>query len=102
MSVSLSDSWSDRGDDLAVDGRSDALRILAAIRAVATPSNLLLAGAVMFGWLALVAWTGNGPDGWQARSCAELDLGRASCNAVRFAKDQGRIAPYDAAGSVAR
>lgn len=90
MSVSLSDRWQDHEDDRASGGE----RMLAMVRAVATPSNLTLAGAVTFGWLALVAWTGNGPEGWQARSCAELDLGRTSCSAVRFTKDQSRLAPH--------
>ncbi|GEP00337.1 hypothetical protein [Methylobacterium haplocladii] len=102
MSVSLSGRWSGQDDDRAFAGQSGPVRILGTIRAIATPSNLMLAGAVAFGWLALVAWTGNGPDGWQARSCAEFDLGRASCSTIRFTKDQSRIAPFMDAADAAR
>ncbi len=93
MSVSHSNRWQDP-DDRALAYRSDAARIPGVVWAVATPSRLTLAGAVTVGWLALVAWTGTGPDGWQARSCAEFDLGRSSCAAVRFTKDQSRIASH--------
>lgn len=79
MSVSHSNHWQDP-DDRALAYRSDAARIPGVVWAVATPSRLTLAGAVTVGWL--------------ARSCAELDLGRSSCAAVRFTKDQSRIASH--------
>ena len=59
------------------------------LRWILRPSNLLLGGVLLAGWLARVGWTGAGPEGWQARLCADLDLQPRSCSAVQ---------PVDAAG----
>lgn len=60
------------------------------LRRVLRPSNLLLGGVLLAGWLALVGWTGAGPEGWQARLCADLDLRPRSCSAVQPVGAAGR------------
>ncbi|GJE53538.1 hypothetical protein EKPJFOCH_0002 [Methylobacterium thuringiense] len=94
MNTICRDGWSSRDADRSGDVQSSMSRIFATIRVASTPSNLLLALAVIAGWLALVSWTGVGPDGWQARSCADLDLGRTACNAARLSKNQDRLVPH--------
>ena len=57
---------------------SPAAEALASLRSVVAaasrPANLLAVLVVLLGWAALISWTGNGPRGWQARTCAGLDL----------------------------
>ena len=60
------------------------------IRSALRPSNLLLGGVLLVGWLVLVGWTGAGPDGWQARLCADLDRQPRACGAIRITDDAGR------------
>ncbi|MCJ2080367.1 hypothetical protein [Methylobacterium sp. J-090] len=62
-----------------------ARRVLATARAVCTPGNLVLAGTLAFGWLALIGWTGAGPESWQARVCADLDRQPRACAVVQGA-----------------
>ncbi len=57
-------------------------RVVAVLRAVCTPGNLAVAATLAFGWLALIGWTGAGPDSWQARVCADLDLQPRACALV--------------------
>ena len=75
---------------------------LAELRAVATPANLALAAILGLGWVALIGWTGAGPAGWQARSCAGLDLRPAACQGVPAAKDASRLVPHADVASLAR
>lgn len=91
MIVSPTDHCSDQ-DDRAFAAPIRATSIRSAVWAATTPSNLTLAGFMIFGWLALVAWTGTGPDGWQARSCVQLNFRGPSCDTVRLSKDQSRLA----------
>ncbi|MCJ2028226.1 hypothetical protein MKK50_02230 [Methylobacterium sp. J-043] len=67
-------------------------------KAVCTPANLLVCAVVAFGWFALLGWTGAGPDGWQARLCADLDLQPRSCAAVQFLSEPSRTAATDTVG----
>ncbi|AMB43550.1 hypothetical protein [Methylobacterium sp. AMS5] len=69
------------------------------VKAVCTPANLLVCAVVAFGWFALLGWTGAGPDGWQARLCADLDLQPRSCAAVQFLSEPGRTAATDTVGT---
>ncbi len=69
------------------------------LRAVCTPANLLVCAVVAFGWFALLGWTGAGPDGWQARLCADLDLQPRSCAAVRLSVDADRTASLGTVGT---
>lgn len=71
-----------------------SLRSVAA--AVSRPANLLAVLVVLLGWAALISWTGNGPGGWQARTCAGLDLTLRVCAEVHPAKDASRVAPHTA------
>ena len=87
--------------DLSISDPGTAPR-LAELRAVATPANHALAAILGFGWVALIGWTGAGPAGWQARSCAGLDLRPAACQGVPTAKDASRIVPHGLAASLAR
>jgi len=64
-----------------------ARRVTGALRAICTPANLAALGVLAFGWLALVGWTGAGPDSWQARVCADLDLRPRACAAIQPAGD---------------
>ncbi|KQQ27163.1 hypothetical protein ASF53_19900 [Methylobacterium sp. Leaf123] len=68
-------------------------------KAVCTPGNLLVCAVVAFGWFALLGWTGAGPDGWQARLCADLDLQPRSCAAVQLLGEPGRTAARDTVGT---
>jgi len=83
------DTNAHHGSRRAIRGRSPAM---ANFRTVSTPSNILLAGTVVFVWLALVTWTGAGPDSWQARLCADLTQQPMSCGAIPLPKDQSRVA----------
>ena len=58
-------------------------RPVALLRAVFTPANLVVMGTLAFGWLAPIGWTGAGPDSWQARVCADLDLQPRACAMVQ-------------------
>jgi hypothetical protein len=69
---------------------------LTMVLSVLTPANLLLGGVLLAGWLVLVGWTGAGPEGWQARLCADLDLQPRSCSAIRITDDAGRGQPVGA------
>ncbi|MGW5839765.1 hypothetical protein ACWFZ6_17265 [Methylorubrum extorquens] len=69
------------------------------LRAVCTPANLLVCAVVACGWFALLGWTGAGPDGWQARLCADLDLQPRSCAAVQLLSEPGRTAATDTVGT---
>jgi hypothetical protein len=71
-------------------------RSLDLLRLALRPSNLLLGGVLLAGWLVLVGWTGAGPEGWQARLCADLDLQPRSCSAIRITDDAGRGQPVSA------
>ena len=84
------------------DSRPDLALRLAELRAVATPANLAVAAILGLGWVALIGWTGAGPAGWQARSCAGLDLRPAACEGVPTGKDASRIVPHGATVSLAR
>ncbi|KNY20353.1 hypothetical protein [Methylobacterium sp. ARG-1] len=64
--------------------------------AASRPANLLALLVVLLGWTALISWTGNGPGGWQARTCAGRDQSPRACAEVLPPKDQSRVAPYDA------
>jgi len=64
-----------------------ARRLTAAFRALCTPANLAALGVLAFGWLALVGWTGAGPDSWQARVCADLELQPRACAVIPSAGD---------------
>jgi hypothetical protein len=66
------------------------LRGLDLVRSALRPSNLLLGGVLLAGWLVLVGWTGAGPEGWQARLCADLDLQPRACGAIQLADEAGR------------
>ncbi|MDE4909533.1 MULTISPECIES: hypothetical protein [unclassified Methylobacterium] len=75
----------------------EALGFLRSVVAAASrPANLLAVLFVLLGWAALIAWTGNGPGGWQARTCAGLGLASRACAEVLPSKDQSRVAPHDA------
>lgn len=68
-------------------------------KVICTPANLLVCAVVAFGWFALLGWTGAGPDGWQARLCADLDLQPRSCAAVQLLGEPGRTAATDSVGT---
>lgn len=87
------DTDAHRGSRHVMRGPSSAM---ANFRAACAPSNILLAGTVAFVWLALVTWTGAGPDSWQARLCADLTQQPRSCGAIPLPKDQSRVAPTSA------
>ncbi|MGU3362561.1 hypothetical protein ACLBWX_19725 [Methylobacterium sp. M6A4_1b] len=52
------------------------------VRAFVAPEHLLLGAVLLLGWAALIAWTGNGAVGWQARLCADADASVAACRVV--------------------
>ncbi|MEE7462907.1 hypothetical protein MFUR16E_17455 [Methylobacterium fujisawaense] len=60
------------------------------------PANLLAALLVILGWAALISWTGNGPGGWQARTCAGLAPSARTCVTAGQAKDASRVVPHTA------
>ena len=74
-----------------------AAQALALVRSVCTPANLTFGAVLALAWLALINWTGAGPDGWQARICADLRQGPQSCAVASLGKDQSRVAPVAAA-----
>ncbi|MGH1589865.1 hypothetical protein ACRBEV_17915 [Methylobacterium phyllosphaerae] len=76
--------------------------VLAHARAACTPANLTFAAAVALAWMALIGWTGAGPEGWQARLCADLYQGPQACAATAIGKDQSRITPVALAAQTAR
>lgn len=71
----------------------------ATLRGLCTPGNLLLAGVLVLGWLALIGWTGAGADGWQARLCADLDLQPRVCQAVRVTEGRGPAPTFASVGA---
>lgn len=90
MALTLEGRWSD------LDAERFGARgpgALALVRAVCTPANLTFGAVLALAWLALINWTGAGPDGWQARICADLHQGPQSCAVASLGKDQSRIAP---------
>ncbi|MCJ2033409.1 hypothetical protein [Methylobacterium sp. J-068] len=48
-------------------------------RALWAPEPLLLGAVLVLGWAALIAWTGNGAVGWQARLCADAEASLPAC-----------------------
>lgn len=58
--------------------------------ALIAPEHLLLGTVLVLGWAALIAWTGNGAVGWQARLCADADASVAACRVVAPSVD-GRV-----------
>ncbi|GJD76095.1 hypothetical protein [Methylobacterium goesingense] len=61
--------------------------LVAKTRALVAPDHLLLGAVLVLGWAALIAWTGNGSVGWQARLCADADAATAACRVVAPASD---------------
>ena len=64
--------------------------------AASRPANLLAVLVALLGWAALISWTGNGAGGWQARTCAGLDVVSRACAEIRPIQDAGRVAPHGA------
>lgn len=60
------------------------------------PANLLAVLVVLLGWAALLSWTGNGPGGWQARTCARLDLASRACSEIGPVKDASPVVLHTA------
>jgi hypothetical protein len=87
MALTLEGRWSDL--DAA---RTSGPGPVALARAACTPANLTFAAVLVLAWLALIGWTGAGPEGWQARICADLHQGLQSCTTTSAVKDQSRIA----------
>ena len=56
--------------------------------ALVAPEHLLLGTVLVLGWAALIAWTGNGAVGWQARLCADADASVAACRVVAPSVDE--------------
>ena len=76
---------------------AEALASLRSVVAIASrPANLLAGLVVLAGWAALISWTGNGPGGWQARTCAGLEVASRACADVASPKDASRIVPHTA------
>lgn len=65
----------------SVRSRAAARLMLRRARAFCAPEHLLLGAVFVLGWAALIAWTGNGTVGWQARLCADADATLAACRA---------------------
>ena len=93
MGMSLQGQGADLDDGTTIYG-TWASRAWSSVRPLCTPSTLALVGVLAFSWLALIGWTGAGPDSWQARSCAGLDLPPASCSAAQAPKNQDRLVPH--------
>ena len=87
------------GTDLGLAAAQESFSPLRVLRSVCTPANLLLCVVVAFGWFALIGWTGAGPDGWQARLCADLDLQPRACASVRLTDEAGRTAAMSSVGT---
>lgn len=90
MALTFEGRWSDL--DAERFGARDP-GILALARAVCTPANLTFGAVLALAWLALIGWTGAGPEGWQARICADLGQGPQSCAVASPGKDQSRVIP---------
>ena len=90
MALTFEGRWSDLEAE-RFGARGPGIPALA--RAVCTPANLTFGAVLALAWLALINWTGAGPDGWQARICADLHQGPQSCAVASLGKDQSRIAP---------
>ena len=87
------------GADLGAAASQEGFSPLRLLSAVCTPANLLVCAVVALGWFALIGWTGAGPDGWQARLCADLDLQPRACAAVRLSVDADRTASLGTVGT---
>lgn len=85
-----------RGPVSLCDGAADP-RLGHLLRALCTPTNLILGSVLLLGWIALIAWTGSGTRGWQARLCADLDAQPRACAAVQAARSDGQRAETGAA-----
>ena len=96
MALTLEGRWSD------LDGARAGSPGVALARAFCTPGNLTFGAVLVLAWLALIGWTGAGPEGWQARICADLHQGPQSCAVAGPAKDQSRIVPVAVAARPAR
>lgn len=99
MAVTFEGRWSD------LDAERFGTRgpgLLAYARAVCTPANLTFGAVLALAWLALIGWTGAGPEGWQARLCADLHQGPQSCAVTDAVKDQSRIVPVAFAAQAGR
>jgi hypothetical protein len=59
------------------------------LASVVSPVNALAVCLLVLGWAALLAWTGSGPRGWQARLCADLDALPRACAAVQAQHSDG-------------
>ncbi|MCK2055511.1 MULTISPECIES: hypothetical protein [unclassified Methylobacterium] len=70
------------------DARFQAL--VRRVRTLVAPEHLLLGAVLVLGWAALIAWTGNGSVGWQARLCADADASVTACRMVAPSAD-GRV-----------
>lgn len=57
-------------------------------RTLCAPEHLLLGAVLALGWAALIAWTGNGSVGWQARLCADADASLVAC---RVTAQDGKV-----------
>ena len=67
------------------------------VRSACRPMNLVIGGLVVIAWGALIAWTGAGSRGWQARLCADLAARPQVCAAVQAAGPDARPAGTGAA-----
>ncbi|BAU89113.1 hypothetical protein MPPM_0508 [Methylorubrum populi] len=87
------------GGDRDLAASQEGFSPLRLLRAACTPANLLVCAVVAFGWFALIGWTGAGPDGWQARLCADLDLQPRACAAVQLTGEAGHTASASVVGT---
>jgi hypothetical protein len=99
MALTFEGRWSDLEAE-RFGARGPGVRALA--HAVCTPANLTFAAVLVLAWMALIGWTGSGPEGWQARICADLHQGPQSCAIASTGKDQSRIVPVAFAAQSAR
>ena len=79
--------------ETVLDARTRAaLRLtLRRVRASCAPEHLLLGAVLVLGWAALIAWTGNGAVGWQARLCADAEATLSACRVVGAASPDGKV-----------